>query len=93
MSGQSLFLVPKTKGNSNTEFLIEDLIYANYEMRIKNLHFTHYGFIQNKLPKNELEIIIQYLRRLSLKRSIKKIMIDVDKRFYKENLFEKLGEN
>ena len=89
----TLFLVPKTKGNSNTEFLIEDLIYANNEMRIENLHFTHYGFIQNKLPKNELEIIIQYLRRLSLKRSIKKIMIDVDKRFYKEKLFEKLGEN
>ena len=89
----TLFLVPKTKGNSNTEFLIEDLIYANNEMRIENLHFTHYGFIQNKLPKNELEIIIQYLRSLSLKRSIKKIMIDVDKRFYKEKLFEKLGEN
>lgn len=89
----TLFLVPKTKGDSDTEFLIEDLICAVNEMQIKNLHFTHYGFIQNKLPKHELEIIIQYLQNLPLEESLKKIMIDVDKRFYKEILSEKLGEN
>jgi hypothetical protein len=37
----TLFLVPKTKGNSDTEFLIEDLISAISKMKIENLHFTH----------------------------------------------------
>jgi len=82
-----LFLVPKTKGNSDTEFLIEDLISAISEMKIENLHFTHYGFVQKSLPIRELDIILHKLQNLHPQEFLKNIVIDVDKRFYEEKLF------
>lgn len=75
-----LFLVPKTKGNLDTEFLIEDLISAFNRMQIENLHFTHYGFIQNKLPETEVKKILMALNSSITKTTIKKITLDVDTR-------------
>lgn len=88
----TLFLVPKTKGYSDTEFLIKDLIYAIAEMQIRNLHFTHYGFIQNKLPEAELKNIFNALNTSTTKSTIKKVTLDVDTRFICEfeNLFNSL---
>jgi hypothetical protein len=80
----TLFLVPKTKGNSNTEFLIKDLALAINEMKIKNLHFTHYGFIQKKFPKNEFQTIVQFLHKPLFDISLEKIIIDIDSRNYSE---------
>jgi len=81
-----LFLVPKTKGDSNTEFLIEDLIHALNEMRIENLHFTHYSFIQNKLPKNEINQIFQTFEK-NIQNSLKKLIWDIDIR-HKESFIK-----
>jgi hypothetical protein len=82
----TLFLVPKTKGNSDTEFLIKDLISAINEMQIENLHFTHYSFIQNKLPKNEINQIFQTFEK-NIQNSLKKVIWDVDRR-HKESLIK-----
>jgi hypothetical protein len=80
----TLLLVPKTKGNSDTEFLIQDLISAINEIKIENLHFTHYSFIQNKLPKNEIKQIFQTFEK-NIQNSLKKVIWDIDRR-HKESL-------
>ena len=80
----TLFLVPKTRGDLDTEFLIEDLVSAINEIQIENLHFTHYGFIQNKLPEAELKNIFKALNNSTTKSTIKKITLDVDIRVIRE---------
>ena len=54
----NLLLVPRTKGESNTLFYITDLLLAINHLKISTLHFTHYGFNQNKLPVTEIEQIL-----------------------------------
>ena len=49
-------------------------------MQIENLHFTHYGFIQNKLPETEVKKILMALNSSITKTTIKKITLDVDTR-------------
>lgn len=89
----TLFLVPKTKGNSDTEFLIKDLIHAINEMQIENLHFTHYGFIQNKLPEDELRNIFKVLNGSTTKSTIKEVTLDIDTRVIRdfEHIFNSLN--
>lgn len=87
----TLFLVPKTEGNSDTVFLIKDLISAINEMRIEYLHFTHYGFIQNNCISKEITAVLNSLRTSSHKSNLKKLTIDIDERKIKDVLkIEKL---
>lgn len=87
----TLLLVPKTKGNSDTEFLIQDLISAINEIKIENLHFTHYGFIQNNCISKEITSVLNSLRTSSHKSNLKKLTIDIDERKIKDVLkIEKL---
>lgn len=76
----ALLLVPQTNGSGNAEFLINDLLAAANRMRIEYLHFTHFGFIQNKLPVQEVTTIIKTLCNPKLATAVKAIYWDVDQR-------------
>jgi hypothetical protein len=75
-----LFLVPKTKGESNTLFYITDLLLAINHLKISTLHFTHYGFIQNKLPAKEIEQILEVMLNPLTQSTLKQVIWDIDVR-------------
>lgn len=76
----NLFLVPKTKGQSSTLFYITDLLKAINHMRFETLHFTHYGFIQNKLPNEEIEKILEVMLNPLTQLTLKQVVWDIDVR-------------
>jgi hypothetical protein len=80
----TLLLVPSTKGNGNTEFLIKDLIKAANAVSADVLNFTHFGFVQNKLPVKEVESILNFMIDKSLVSSVRVVVWDIDFRFKKE---------
>jgi hypothetical protein len=80
----TLLLVPSTKGKGDTVFLIKDLIKAANAVKADVLNFTHFGFIQNKLPIHEIQSILDILFDENFKSSIRVIIWDIDFRFKKE---------
>ena len=80
----TLLLVPSTKGKGDTDFLIKDLIKAANVVKADVLNFTHFGFIQNKLPIYEIQSILDVLFDENFKSSIRVIIWDIDFRFKKE---------
>ena len=80
-----LFLVPKTRGLGQTNFLINDLLNALEETNTKIINFTHFGFVQNKLPRDEVKsILVEMINRDQKKTCIEKIIIDIDARVENE---------
>lgn len=79
-----LLLVPKTKGKSEVAFLIDDLIAAANAINVDVLSFTHYGFVQNKLPKEEVNSILKVMMSPQTKSTIRVVVLDIDFRFKKE---------
>ena len=80
----TLLLVPSTKGNGDTDFLINDLVKAANAVSADVLNFTHYGFVQNKLPVNEIEKILDVMMNKSLVSSVRVVVWDIDFRFKNE---------
>jgi hypothetical protein len=76
----NLFIVPKTKGQSNTLFYITDLLKAINHMDCETLHFTHYGFIQDKLPSEEIEKILEVMLNPLTQSTLKQVIWDIDLR-------------
>jgi hypothetical protein len=74
------FLVPRTHGRMHDQFLIKDLMDAVEHMRIRKLHFAHFFFILEKLPLNELTLILEHLRNRSTGAPEPKIVFDIDSR-------------
>lgn len=79
-----LFLVPATKGQGDSLFLISDLIAATHAAKVKALHFTHFGFLQSRLPRSEVIAVLDYLFSKSTSIGLDKIVIDIDARKKKE---------
>lgn len=79
-----LLLVPKTKGKAEVAFLIDDLITAANAISVDVLNFTHYGFVQNKLPKEEVNSILRVMLSPQTKSTIRVVVWDIDFRFKKE---------
>ncbi len=75
-----LFLVPATKGHRDSRFLISDLIAATRANNVKALHFTHFGFMQSRLPRSEVIAVLDYLFSRSTSTGLEKIVIDIDAR-------------
>ena len=75
-----LLLVPQTYGRKDSLFLINDLIAACNHLRVKRLHFTHFGFIQKELPKSEVEKILQIMLDPHIQSTIETVVWDVDSR-------------
>jgi len=79
-----LLLVPQTYGKKDSLFLINDLIAACNHLKVKKLHFTHFGFIQKELPKSEVEKILHIMRHTLSESSIDTVVFDVDSRVFDE---------
>lgn len=75
-----LLLVPATKGHGDAEFLIRDLMAASRSAGIRSLHFTHFGFLQGRLPLNEVTAIRNYLFGNITTLGLGSIVIDIDAR-------------
>jgi hypothetical protein len=80
----TLLLVPSTQGKGDASFLIKDLVSAANAVKTDVLNFTHFGFIQNKLPKNEISTILDYFMNPNVRSSIRVVVWDIDFRFKKE---------
>jgi hypothetical protein len=73
------FLVPRTRGKSRSDFLIGDLLKAVEHQGIRTLHFTHYFFLLDELPEQEIRIILEHLRsRSSTLTSLRELVFDID---------------
>ena len=75
-----LLLVPQTYGKKDSLFLIHDLIAGCTHLRVKKLHFTHFGFIQKELPKSEVEQILLVILNPQIQSTIETVIWDVDSR-------------
>ena len=79
-----LLLVPKTDGRHDETFFIKDLIAAANTTHTEVLSFTHFGFIQNKLPELEIRSILGVLMNPDLKTLIRVLVWDIDLRHRSE---------
>jgi len=79
-----LLLVPATKGQGDAPFLISDLIAAVRAAQLRNLHFTHFGFIQGHMPRGELSSVFRYLFSQTATEWLSRLVIDVDSRIETE---------
>lgn len=77
----TLLLVPSTNGQEDASFLINDLIQAANQIKADVLSFTHYGFVQIKLPSIEIRSILKLLLDPKLQSSIRVVVWDIDFRF------------
>lgn len=80
-----LLLVPSTKGDGPTDFLIRDLIQAANAIECDVLNFTHYGFVQKNLPP-EVPLILQVMLDRNTTTSIRVVVWDIDSRVKDEML-------
>jgi hypothetical protein len=80
----TLILVPATKGRGNTGKVMWDFINALAATEAQRLHFTHFGFLQSRLPKQEVAVILDYFLGLILPRTLQSITFDIDERRIKQ---------
>jgi hypothetical protein len=93
-----LILVPRTQGENDASDLIDEMIMAAEEIHTETINFTHYGYVQKKLPEAE---IVSVLRRLAEKNSntlIRVLIWDIDSRYLEQTrvlcqnyFYKKLG--
>ena len=76
----TFFLVPQTRGQKDSILLIQDLVNACNALEIKTLHFTHYGFVQKKLPENEIIEIFKLILNPKTHTTLESIVWDIDLR-------------
>jgi hypothetical protein len=79
----SLVLVPRTNGDSDTGVILEDLTKVIRESGAKVINFTHYGFLNQRLPSEEITkffsaIILSDFGKASV------AFVDIESMFYNE---------
>ncbi len=79
-----LLLVPKTKAKDSVADLALDLVKAADTIGIRNLYFTHYAHIFNKLPKGEIVEILTTFLNPNLQIRLESIFWQIDKSAYNE---------
>jgi hypothetical protein len=73
-----LLLVPKTRGDANTEALMKSLIEATNYINAEHLHFRHYSSLHRELQATkEVTDIFNYFFNPNLETSLKEILFDV----------------
>ena len=90
-----LFLVPRTRVDdpSKSEFYIKDLFAALDRVRVKNLQFTHYSFIDHLAFKGELETVLRTIFAPKLDTKLEQLVLDTDYRVVDKmiDFFDELG--
>ena len=79
-----LILVPKTRGENDVSELMEELIEAAESIESEVLNFTHYGYVQEKLPALEVKSVLKKFLELKEKTSIRVVVWDIDSRHINE---------
>ncbi len=82
-----LILVPRTRGEKDACELIDELLEAAESIETEVLNFTHYGYVQKKLPIVEVESILKKLSEIKNSTSIRVIIWDIDSRYQAEIKF------
>jgi hypothetical protein len=80
----TLILVPATKGRGNTGKVMWDFINALEATEARCLHFTHFAFLQSRLPQEEVSVILHYFLGLIFPVTLKTIIFDIDERRIQE---------
>jgi L-ascorbate metabolism protein UlaG (beta-lactamase superfamily) len=76
-----LILVPRTTGERDASELMNELLYAAESIDSEVINFTHYGFIQERLPQIEVESVFKKLAEKKGKTSIRVLIWDIDSRY------------
>lgn len=86
-----LILVPRTRGEKDASELMDDLLEAAELVKSEVLNFTHYGYVQEKLPKIEVESVFKKLSEMRNSTSIRVVIWDIDSRYQAEikGMYEK----
>ncbi len=86
-----LILVPRTTGQKDASELMGDLLEAAESVESEVLNFTHYGYIQEKLPAVEVESVFKKLSEVTQKSSIRVVIWDIDSRYLTDvkNLYQR----
>lgn len=79
-----LLLVPRSTTNSDIEKLTDMLIDSASMADVRILNLTHYGFIKNNLPTNEIAQVIHSIKKWRGVSTLKNIIWDIDSRHIKE---------
>jgi hypothetical protein len=79
----SLVLVPRTNGDSDTGVILTELTKVIRESAARVINFTHYGFLNERLPAKEISMFLKSVINADFgKASV--AFIDIDSMFYKE---------
>lgn len=76
-----LILVPRTTGDHDATELMNELLYAAESIESEVVNFTHYGYIQEKLPHVEVESVFNKLSEIRGSTSIRVLIWDIDSRY------------
>jgi len=75
-----LILVPATKGRSDADALVFDLLAALRAAKVQSLHLTHFGFLQGKFPGSEIAAVLNLLFMYGPTLPLSRLVVDVDAR-------------
>ena len=79
-----LILVPRTNGMKDASQILDELLEAAESINSEVVNFTHYGYIQEKLPRVEVESVMKRFSEIKSNTSIRVVIWDIDSRFQKE---------
>ena len=79
-----LILVPRTTGEKDVSELMDELLEAVESVQSEVLNFTHYGYVQEKLPELEVESVLRKLYAIKNRTSIRVFIWDIDSRYEAE---------
>jgi hypothetical protein len=79
-----LILVPRTTGEKDASELMDELLEAAESVQSEVINFTHYGYVQEKLPKVEVESVLRKLSEIKNRTSIRVFIWDIDSRYQAE---------
>jgi hypothetical protein len=79
----TLILVPRTNGDSDAGVILEELTKVIRESGVRIINFTHYGFLNERLPAMEIATFLKSVIQADFgKASV--AFIDIDSMFYEE---------
>jgi hypothetical protein len=79
-----LILVPRTNGRQDASALMDEMLEAAEAIDSEVINFTHYGFVQDRLPKIEVNSVMLKLSEINGKSKIRVVIWDIDSRYIKE---------
>ena len=80
-----LMLVPQTRGSTSykaaPEYYITEILKSATYHNIKRLQFTHFSFITNRFPENEISSIFKILLNPLISSSLNTFIFEIDSRY------------